>query len=633
MKVTMLARLTGFSRIAIFLALTLFALGEIIASWLAPHTLNSPLLHIFYQSHGLLILLAGLYVANWVSPKMAMGVVLALMSMHIFFDSRVAPLQLTDWVHQAILFIITLLGIRIIVNRNLLEENLKKAASELESQKAFAFKLVDELILINGIATIGVEASNVDDLIEDAVRIIDSALHPDYFDIGLIDESDKMLTIYRSTHLTDKSRLKIPLDKGVVGQVISTGKVSRFPDISLEPSFLDVHPDSRSELCVPLKVGKQVIGVINVESRKLDAFGQSDEHLMMTFADQLVTAIQKVRLFQSEQRHAYEAETLREAGAIVAATLSQEETIQRILAQLKRVLPYDSASVQLLRDGHMEIVGGDGWPDPSAVVGMRFPIPGPNPNTVVVQTGKPYILNDAPNFFDAFREGPHSHIRSFLGVPLIVGKQVIGMLAIDSTRANFFTEDHTRLISAFADQVALAMQNAKLFSDVQNLAHTDSLTGLNNRHYFTELAQREFERARRHRRPLAAIMLDIDHFKNVNDTYGHSTGDQVLREVSARCKTIVRDIDVLGRYGGEEFASLVLETDVNGGQIVAERLRQTVANPPIETDQGPLEVTISVGISILDQECENLDELLRRADQALYMAKQAGRNQVAVWQH
>jgi diguanylate cyclase (GGDEF)-like protein len=471
----------------------------------------------------------------------------------------------------------------------------------------------------------------VDSLLEDAVQVINSALHPDYFDIGLFDETSGMLRLYRSPHSLDPELRAIPSGRGVIGQVVASGQARRIPDVRLEPDFLAVHPDVQSELCVPLKIKKRIIGALNVESKQPNAFSEGDEHLLMTFADQLVTAIEKVRLFQSEQGHAREAETLREAGAIVAATLSQEETIERILAQLQRVIPYDTASVQLLEDGYMEIVGGNGFADPAAVVGLRFPIPGDNPNTIVVQERRPYIINDAPASHAAFREGPHRHIRSFLGVPLIVGGQIIGMLAIDSTRPNFFLANHVRLVTAFADQVALAIQNAKLFSEVQQLARTDSLTNLHNRRHFTEMARHEFERARRYHHPLTAIMLDIDHFKIVNDTYGHAVGDQVLQIVAARCKAIVREIDVLGRYGGEEFVSLVLETDLKGGQVVAERLRQTVAEPWIDTDHGPITVTISLGIAVLDPQCRDLEDLLRRADQALYAAKQAGRNQVATW--
>ncbi|MBI5353849.1 MAG: diguanylate cyclase [Chloroflexi bacterium] len=516
--------------------------------------------------------------------------------------------------------------------RNRLVTQLNKLAGDLNIQRAAAFQRADELTILNGLATIGVEATSVDTLIEDAVRVINSALHPDYFDIGLVDETSGMLRVFRSTSTSGSDRLVIPLGKGLTSQVLRTGKIQRIPDVSLEPDYFEVNPKTQSELCVPLKIGERMIGVINIENKKLNAFSDADERLMVTFADQLVIAIEKVRLFQQEQRHAQESETLRQAGTIVAATLEQDEAIERILVQLERVVPYDTASVQLLGEGYLEIVGGRGWSDSAAVVGMRFPIPGDNPNTVVIQERRALILADAPSVHAAFREGVHSHIHSFLGVPLIVGNQVIGMLAVDNAKPDFYTSDHARLVAAFADQVALAIQNARLFSEVQKLASTDSLTGLHNRHHFMELSKREFGRARRYQRPLAVIMIDIDHFKQVNDTYGHAAGDQVLKIVAERCRKTVRDIDILGRYGGEEFAALLLETSLEGAQIVAERLRHCVSEPAINLDGHSLTVTMSVGVTTLDERCTSLDILLVRADKALYLAKQAGRNRVSIWQ-
>ena len=136
--------------------------------------------------------------------------------------------------------------------------------------------------------------------------------------------------------------------------------------------------------------------------------------------------------------------------SVVAATLDPEEAVSRILEQLEQVVPNDSASVQLLRDGELEIVGGRGWPDPTNVIGIRFPVPGDNPNSIVIQTRQPYILDEADKFYPAFHQPPHSHIHSWLGVPLIVHNQVTGLLAIDSAESHH--TGHVQMAAAFADQ-------------------------------------------------------------------------------------------------------------------------------------------------------------------------------------
>ena len=137
-------------------------------------------------------------------------------------------------------------------------------------------------------------------------------------------------------------------------------------------------------------------------------------------------------------------------------------------------------------------------------------------------------------------------------------------------------------------------------------------------------------RARRFGHPLSALMLDIDQFKQVNDLHGHAAGDQILKIVARCLMTLVRDIDIVARYGGEEFVILLVETELTGAQMLAERLREQVANTVVITDQGPLGVTISLGAASTLVDSDGIDTLLVRVDGALYAAKRAGGNQVAV---
>ncbi len=167
---------------------------------------------------------------------------------------------------------------------------------------------------------------------------------------------------------------------------------------------------------------------------------------------------------------------------------------------------------------------------------------------------------------------------------------------------------------------------------LQKLAVTDPLTQIYNRRYFFDIAEREFERSIRSAHPLAIIIFDIDHFKNVNDTYGHMVGDQVLQSLTKLCLKSLRSYDVMARYGGEEFIIMLPETNVHQALQAGERLRTKIAGAPIATKAGPAEITISLGIaSIQGSNDLTLDKLIDRADQALLMVKQRGRNQVRVW--
>jgi diguanylate cyclase (GGDEF)-like protein len=174
----------------------------------------------------------------------------------------------------------------------------------------------------------------------------------------------------------------------------------------------------------------------------------------------------------------------------------------------------------------------------------------------------------------------------------------------------------------------LVISNARMHTEIQHLSVTDPLTGLNNRRYFLDVASREFLRSRRYRRPLSLIMMDIDHFKSVNDTYGHLAGDQVLVEVAQRSSRVLRGSDVRARYGGEELVFLLLETPLEGAMRAAERIRESIANAKIEINDKTIAVTVSLGVASLDARDTDLDALISRSDQALYAAKRAGRNRV-----
>jgi diguanylate cyclase (GGDEF)-like protein len=297
------------------------------------------------------------------------------------------------------------------------------------------------------------------------------------------------------------------------------------------------------------------------------------------------------------------------------------------------VVPHDSASVQLLRGEDSVIVGGHGFADIQAVLGVGFSVKANTPTRLIYQERRPYILNTAAEIETHLNGKLCDDIQAWMGVPLVVQERVIGMLALESRHPDHFTADHARLVAAFADQVAIALENARLFAEVQQLATIDPLTELSNRRHFFALARTEFERSLRYEHPLSAIMLDVDNFKKINDRYGHAAGDQVLRVMGAQCRIALRGVDIVGRYGGEEVVVLLPETERDGARQVAERLRQSLAQTPIPIDGGTLLITSSLGVATRDPGDDiNLETLIDCADQALYIAKQTGKNRVVCWE-
>ncbi len=389
--------------------------------------------------------------------------------------------------------------------------------------------------------------------------------------------------------------------------------------------------ETRSMLTLPLIAEGQKLGALLLGYSHPHVFTPQEIAIGERTAALVSLVLLKFKAVERAKRQAQEAETLRQAGAAVASSLHSEAVIERILEELHKVIPYDSASIQLLKDGELEIVGGRGWEDPQQVLGMRFPLDGSNPNTVVMQTLEPLLLRDT-SYYPSFKIPPHNQIRSWLGVPLTAHGRAIGLLAIDSHQEDFFTLEHVQLVTAFAHHVALALENARRYEETQAQALTDPLTGLYNRRGLMELGKIEMTRSQRQGKPFSAIMLDIDHFKRVNDTYGHLVGDQVLQTLAQRCRKGIRELDLIGRYGGEEFLVLLPETDWRTAFAIANRLRLLMAEAAIPTRAGPLRVTISLGVSQSLAEDGGLEKLIERADQALYQAKAEGRNRVIAYE-
>ncbi|HEX7975554.1 MAG TPA: diguanylate cyclase [Anaerolineales bacterium] len=381
-------------------------------------------------------------------------------------------------------------------------------------------------------------------------------------------------------------------------------------------------------ICLPLSVGERMVGSLSVWGTGLR---KSDIPALSVFGSQVAGAIEKARLLDAVRRRVAEAETLREAATIVTSALDLEQVLDRILDQLFRVVPYDSAAVLLMDAECIQVVAGKGFANPAQVLGCRFPAD----DELIAETyrqGLPLALPDAqadPRFHN-WAGDPAVH--GWLVVPLQVRGVPLGALTLDSHRAGAYGEAEAGLAQAFANQAAIAIENARLFKQVRRLAITDGLTGVTNRRHFFEMAGHELERARRYGHPLSIIMWDIDHFKDVNDTYGHLAGDQVLQVVARRCRENLREIDLLGRYGGEEFVALLPEIGLPTARQVAERLRQAIADSPIICGEDyRVTITLSVGVADISGDCRHVEDLLARADQAMYTAKQAGRNRLAVW--
>ncbi len=327
---------------------------------------------------------------------------------------------------------------------------------------------------------------------------------------------------------------------------------------------------------------------------------------------------------------AREADMLRRAGAAIAATLDREEAVSRVLEFLKSAVPYETATVQVLHDTVLEVVDASGPVAAACRRGSRFALDSTGVYASVISAGRP-LLCVCP--VDASPDLPLTSATesvSWIGVPLITRGRTLGLLTLAAASCDAFEERHLGLAEAIADYVALAIQNAELYRRTHEAATRDPLTGAFTRYWFVPFAEREVERSRRDGTPIALLVFDLDHFKQINDEHGHPAGDTVLRDLATAIAAGLRASDPLCRTGGEEFAVLLPDTNLDVAESIGHRMCET-ASALTHPAAANARATISVGIAALDGTCASYGELLARADRALYVAKSRGRNRVMVY--
>jgi two-component system cell cycle response regulator len=221
-----------------------------------------------------------------------------------------------------------------------------------------------------------------------------------------------------------------------------------------------------------------------------------------------------------------------------------------------------------------------------------------------------------------------SQFSSKIIIPITYGKQVLGGLCLYNLSHNHYKEEH--LIRLVSEELVLLLRLRSLYIETKILAITDGLTKLFNRRYFQDVYEREFNRAKRYKTPLSVIMIDIDHFKILNDTYGHQLGDLILAETAKIAKQNYRKTDCVARYGGEEFIAVLPETDIEQSLIPTTRLKDTIQQASYNWEEETISITVSIGIACITTDMHRDHELIKRADEALYIAKKNGRNRIEI---
>ena len=521
-----------------------------------------------------------------------------------------------------------------------------------------AQRRIKQLTALHEVATFTTQIDTIDRLIECTTEVIGKNLFPDNFGVLLLDEENGILRPHPSYHFTYDHGLQlhdIPVGQGITGQVAQTGQPIRIGNIEMIQNYVDIDRSTVSELCVPVKIKDKTLGVINAESTKTEAFSLEDEQLLGTLAGQLATAIEQLRATAAEHRWlaqlAHSNELINALAYITThmqKALSRAEIIETLGRELDKLGVSCAAAVRN-SDRESLTIAYTSMPAEalerlenviaSPFIGFTFSFETLKSILMPEDILRSAIVGSFEDQIQIFFPRSRARMLSekmpkmnadpetrYFRLPLVFEETLLGILWVWSKS---LIDADLSVMSTFSLQVASALKRASLFQEVQSLALTDPLTGLQNRRSLFDLGRIEFIRSQRLNRPFCCFMMDLDHFKKFNDQYGHLIGDLVLQEFAECVRSSVRDVDLIGRYGGEELVIFLPETDLDTALQVAERLRETIETTPIRFSEKELHITVSIGVSRRDENTLELETLIARADQAMYIAKHRGRNQVA----
>jgi diguanylate cyclase (GGDEF)-like protein/PAS domain S-box-containing protein len=333
---------------------------------------------------------------------------------------------------------------------------------------------------------------------------------------------------------------------------------------------------------------------------------------------------QRKKMEQAEREQRLMAEALRDTAVALNSTLEFSELLDRILHNISNVVPHDSANIMIVEEGIAYTARtrrfGDRQTDqPTQPLQLVI---GDTPNLYqMAVSGQPLVISDVKMYSWWQQSDMAGSSRSYVGAPIRVKGKTVGFLNLESTKPAFFTSLHADRLQTFAEQAAVAIENTRLYEEVQKLAVTDHVTEVLNRRGVFELGAIEVERARRYQHPLSAIMLDLDNFKQVNDSHGHLIGDVVLKGIAERLYREVRKIDIFGRFGGDEFIILLPEIPLREAKKAAKRLQKHLSEKPIKTEQCEFFITATAGVAQMTKTTNDVKDLIDKADKNMYKAK------------
>jgi diguanylate cyclase (GGDEF)-like protein len=424
-------------------------------------------------------------------------------------------------------------------------------------------------------------------------------------------------------------KVKIRVGEGLIGGAAKMRKAVLMKNLAKgrhRVPYLCSEGRVLSLMSVPVVEEGVVRGVLVADHAEEEQFSRADLEVFEGFAVEVNLLLENSRSSWRDRRSASMETVSAISKALMSSTLTLREILETLVEEVKGEVPYDQCAVFLVDPGSRRLVlhAQRGFLFPKGAQ-ISFPMDKGLPGHI--------LTHGQPLLFSKVKEGQVvpgytgiEKMRSFMGIPLKFQEELEGVLIFASAELGKFTSYQKEILDILVNQALAQISNAILHEKVERASLTDGLTGLFNHRHFQERLSLELKRSLRQGQPVSLLLLDIDHFKRLNDDYGHPFGDEVLIGISAKLSHLARDIDLVARYGGEEFVVVLGNTGRRDCRKVAERIRKEVEALSFDYEGEAVKATVSVGGATVPEDGKAKEELIRHADQALYQSKHSGRN-------
>ncbi len=427
----------------------------------------------------------------------------------------------------------------------------------------------------------------------------------------------------------DFGLLRCRLGEGFTGWVAQHGEPLLINDANSDPrgeTIAGTEDIEESMLVVPMRHDAVTVGVITLSKLGLDGFDADDQRLLGILADHAATAVETARLLTRSQELAGELRRLLDMSGELSESLDPRQVANLMAGHLVRAMGVDECAISYW-DRRANRVESLGYHPPLDVLEPYFEVDG-FPETLRVLERQATVIIDVedPAADEAEVELlKRDGIRMLVMLPLVAKGQSIGLVELFSRSEVHWDAQHLEVARTMANEAAMALENARLYEDARKRADRDPLTGFFNHRYLHERMGEEVVRSQRGKRPLSMLMLDLDDFKLVNDTFGHLFGDRVLTWAAELIRATLRASDVPARYGGDEFAVILPDTDAAEASHAAERILEAFREQPFVGEQrGPVPIAASIGAATFPADGRTATELIACADRRLYQVKREG---------